>query len=703
MHHLLRSIALCILVVFPAAAFDLVVDHDIRAEIDPAAGRLSIVDRLRLPDAGEWLFYLHRDLDLRAEGEDVTLERVADQGHLSAYRLVTGASTVAMRYAGTIRHALVDLREGMGRERQFSRGTITPEGVVLDGYSGWYPRVPESGQRFEMTVALPAGWQLISQGVGGAPVAEGEGVRVNYSEQHPQDDIHLVAAPFVRYARETPWADALVYLRQPDDALAGRYLDATGEYLGFYSDLIGAYPYSRFALVENFWETGYGMPSFTLLGSRVIRLPFILHTSYPHEILHNWWGNGVFVDYSNGNWSEGLTAYLADHLLAERAGRGAAYRRDRLQEYADYVRDAEDIPISAFRARHGAASQAIGYGKTLMVFHMLRRALGDDVFVAALRGFYRGNRFELAGFDELRAAFEQASGRSLERYFEQWTTRSGAPRLALESVGVEPAADGYRLRGVIAQVQDAPPYPLVSTIVVHLADGTPVERTIVFEGRRKSFDIPLDVAPVRISLDPLHDTFRRLEPGERPVTLSALFGAERGLIVLPTDSSAELRDAYASLAASWTAGDAGWEVRDDDVLDELPDDRAVWLLGWDNRFIDRLTGADDLGLDVPARALTLAGQAFAGDRNSLVIVRGRDDAAPIGWLAAQDAAAVAGLARKVPHYGRYSYLVFDGLAPDNRLKGQWPTGDSSLSRWLDDAPPALLTWPERVALGARGD
>ena len=35
-----------------------------------------------------------------------------------------------------------------------------------------------------------------------------------------------------------------------------------------YRGLIGPYPYQKFALVENFWETGYGMPSFTLLGRR---------------------------------------------------------------------------------------------------------------------------------------------------------------------------------------------------------------------------------------------------------------------------------------------------------------------------------------------------------------------------------------------------------------------------------------------------
>ena len=140
-----------------------------------------------------------------------------------------------------------------------------------------------------------------------------------------------------------------------------------------YRGLIGPYPYGKFALVENFWETGYGMPSFTLLGPQIIRFPFILTSSYPHEILHNWWGNSVFVDYETGNWCEGLTAYLADHLIQEQRGKGADYRRDTLQKYRDYVRDGRDFPLTEFRSRHSAATEAVGYGKTLMVFHMLRR------------------------------------------------------------------------------------------------------------------------------------------------------------------------------------------------------------------------------------------------------------------------------------------------------------------------------------------
>ncbi|MEZ5450560.1 MAG: M1 family aminopeptidase [Thiolinea sp.] len=191
---------------------------------------------------------------------------------------------------------------------------------------------------------------------------------------------------------------ALVYLQQPDPELAERYLKATQRYIKEYSELLGAYPYDKFVTVESFWETGWGMPSFTLLGSRVMRLPFILHSSFPHEILHNWWGNGVYVDAAQGNWSEGLTAYLADHRNKETAGEAMNYRRDALQKYAAFAAAGGDFPLREFRSRHDRTTQAVGYDKSLMLFHMLRKRLGDEAFFAGLRQFYQSYRFRFADF-----------------------------------------------------------------------------------------------------------------------------------------------------------------------------------------------------------------------------------------------------------------------------------------------------------------
>src|SRR5690625_7493030 len=101
------------------------------------------------------------------------------------------------------------------------------------------------------------------------------------------------------------------------------------------------------------------MPSFTLLGPQIIRFPFILHSSYPHELLHNWWGNGVCVDFDTGNWCEGLTAYMADHLIAEQRGEGADYRRDILQDYSDYVTPENEFPLSDFQIGRASCRERV--------------------------------------------------------------------------------------------------------------------------------------------------------------------------------------------------------------------------------------------------------------------------------------------------------------------------------------------------------
>lgn len=677
------------------------VEHAIEARIDPAAGILHVRDTLTFPDnRPDWMLLLHSGMAPEVTSGNARIDAAERLEHLTGYRLrITGPGPVSLAYGGSIRHEREEIAEGMGRAREWSRGTIAPEGVFLDGNSGWYPRIPDSLQTFSLAVELPQGWTAVSQGDGPGDPARG---RSTWRETHPQDDIYLIAAPFERYVDRGQAAgtdfEAQVYLREADAALAQRYLDATESYINLYSELIGDYPFAKFALVENFWETGYGMPSFTLLGSHVIRLPFIIHTSYPHEILHNWWGNGVYIDYATGNWAEGLTTYLADHLLRERTGEGWVYRREMLKGYADYVRDSSDFPLVAFRGRHGAASQAIGYGKSAMLFHMLRRQLGDEAFKAGLARVWSDNRFRVAGFDDLRRSFEAASGRDLAAFFATWTTRTGAPRLRLADVAPAPDGEGFVLTGRIEQTQGGEPFPLRVPLLVHQETGDPVSLVVDLTEPSADFKVALASEPVRVAVDPWLDVFRELLPGETPVALSNLFGSERGLMILPAAAPEAFKDGYRRLAEAWKTGHPGWEIQWDDTLTVLPEDRAVWLMGWENRWSDRVAQlVQGVVLEPAQRRLRLGGEDTLDGTQVSPVLSAWQDRQPLGWLAASDPAALPGLARKLPHYGKYSYLIFTGSAPENQAKGQWPSGDSELVAWLGPKralkpvaePPAL--------------
>lgn len=650
-----------------ASRADALLYHDLRVELAPQHHAFTAEDRLTWPQPppAPLEFILHAGLSPRTTGAAQLshLGRVEGAVPLERWRLhlPAGARSVTLHYGGIIHHPLTAAGQGPGHAGEATPGIIAADGTVLSAASGWYPRFsayPRHG--FTLDVALPPHWEAVSQGAR-EPVPG----RVRWRETTPQEEIYLMAGPFTLYQRgEAP--TAMVYLRTPDPALAERYLAATARYLKLYAGLLGDYPYAKFALVENFWETGYGMPSFTLLGPRVIRLPFIIDSAYPHEVLHNWWGNGVYVDAAQGNWSEGLTAYLADHLFKEQAGAGAEYRRDQLQAYAAYVSEARDFPLARFLGRHSGASQAVGYGKGLMFFHMLRLELGDEAFLAGLRRFYREQRFRFAGFEDLRAAFEAASGRSLVSFFAQWTQRIGAPTLAIAQAHFSP----NRMALTLEQTQSEAPFPLSVPVAIGLDDGRTVTRVLAMDGRRTTVEVALPSTPVCVAVDPHFDLFRRLLPGELPASLSTVLGGERLLIVLPSVDGAGQRAAYESLARAWADGQPGIEIREDSTLGSLPTDRPVLLLGWNNRYRRVLPQLDDAGVVLEQRRWPRARHGFM-----LTARQGT-----VAWLAADDPVAITALARKVPHYGKYSYLVFAGPAAENRLKGQWEAAASPLVR-----------------------
>ena len=684
------------------ATGDVTPHHRLEVRLDPAAHRLVVQDEIVLPPGATLELVLSSALEIRDSSVPLEPAPSTESGRafsggqdtdatVRRYRLarVPPDSTLKLTYEGRFDFGLADEAEEYARGFRDTVGIVSEQGVYLAGPSFWVPVLAgqETRLTYDLQVESPAGWHVTSAGQGTSRDEQG---RARWSSAVPLEEIHLVGGPLVRYADRAGSVETLVYLHEPDEALAAKYLAATARYLEMYRGLLGEYPYGKFALVENFWETGYGMPSFTLLGPRVIRLPFILTSSYPHEILHNWWGNGVFVDLETGNWCEGLTAYLADHLMQEQQGRGDAYRRDTLQKYRNYVRSGRDFPLVEFRARHSAATEAVGYGKSLMLFHMLRRKAGDDAFRSALRAFFDEHRFHRASFRDLEAAFETATKLELARFFDAWLERAGAPQLAVDSIEVV-AGGRPVVRGVLRQVQREPPFPVDVPIVLDGTEGAET-RVVSLTAREARFEIPVRGEPLLLRVDPQFDVFRLLDPRETPPSIGQLFGAPRVLAVLPAAEGDEALARYRELVSSWVSNSHSIDVETDRDVERLPDDRSVWIVGRQNRF------AAQLFSDAAVPGLEAAG-------HSLVVVRRHPASAEqaVGWLVADPLAAAPGLARKLPHYGKYSYLGFEGEAAENVAKGQWPTTDSPLtvvpgSGAVRKDAPAPAPLPPRPAL-----
>jgi aminopeptidase N len=561
-------------------------------------------------------------------------------------------------------------------------GTIQPEGILLLGGSGWYPHVAAATTSMTLTVAAPAGVFAVTAGKPlGTRTENGRSVSV-WEVQRPTEPLPLAASRYRIGVRNHGDITVATYFKPDTADLSTAYLDASTRYLDMYEALFGPYGFDQFAVVENFFPTGYGFPSFTLIGGQVLRLPFIIGTSLGHEIAHCWWGNGVLVDYGSGNWSEGLTTYVAEHLYKEKQSREAAidHRMNTLRNYAALVTEDTDFPLSRFLSRTDAASRTIGYDKGAMVFHMIRKRIGETAFWGGLKDLYLSHRFKPASWGAFQRVFEQRSGEDLNRFFDNWVHRKGAVDIALS----EPKrvwSDGrWRVSGAVRQTP--PLYSPTVTFRIETAAGA-THRQLSLDGEQTPFEFEVTGQPTAILADPDVDLFRKLHPSEIPPSVNRLKGVEGVAIVLA--SGAEALTPSAEMLIRAMPLKRARIVKEADVDADFLQNHTLILVGQPQT--RPLTSISRRLIDSASGSPALAGMPSVDDANAVFGVF--DHPYSPGRFAAvflsTDPANSVTVARKIPHYGRYGYLAFSETS--NRAKGVWPvTASPLIARWASDPP-----------------
>ncbi len=725
-----RVTALVILVV--ASAFvslaGTTIHHSLYVVVDPANHTLSAVDTVTIPAAQvkekvTFLLNDHLKVTSLTPGVKVSIEKKkvhgADVGmdreeydssailsqNLYAVKFSTKASgdiTFAVSYKGVINFEVK--QQGAEYARGFGEtpGIIAEKGVYLAGSTYWVPRFNNEWISFDLTSSIAQPWSVVSQGKRTLNTVSKGMQTSRWSSPEPMEEVFLIGAKFTEYHVAAGAVDVMAFLRTPDEALANKYLEATSQYLEMYRKLVGPYPFTKFALVENFWETGYGMPSFTLLGEQVIRFPFILNSSYPHELLHNYWGNSAYVDFKTGNWCEGLTAYMADHLVAEQRGQADEYRRTTLQKFTDYVTPSNDFPLKKFLSRTSPSTEAIGYGKNMMLWNMLREQVGDDLFVRSFQKFYRDNKYKAASYADIRAAFESVTGKDFKHFFDQWVERKGAPELRIDHVSAVNDSVNHVVTFTLTQLQADDAFVLDVPIAVSYAKSVDMKKVTMTQ-KKQTYEVACSEAPLLVQVDPQFQLFRTLHFNEIPPSFSKILGAAELLIVLPSKAAPERLASYKELAAIW-AGDSSKKMTTvlDSVITGLPSDKSVWVLGSENSFASVVQqGVKIYDAELTHESARFGKSVFALTNSSVVVAvrHPANPAAAVVYVSVDKKEAIAGLARKLPHYGKYSYLVFEGNEPTNTGKGEWTAANSPLTAAIVASPAQVATTlPRRKAL-----
>jgi hypothetical protein len=318
----------------------------------------------------------------------------------------------------------------------------------------------------------------------------------------------------------------------------------------YYADRFGPFPYGHLALTQMPGGESQGWPGLVFLSSyaflddeerkdlRFSPLRTLMeHQITAHETAHQWWGDLVSWTTYRDQWlSEGLANYSALMMLQEKNPEGfhqimEKYRRDLVEKdkTGSVPMDAGPVTLGGRleSSRSPGGYDAISYGRSTWLFHMLRTMMQDgatlrsggtarvsgkdEPFMRALRKVrerYQGksiNSRELLDVfaEELPPAVRFEGKASLGWFLDSWVNGASVPKLELRAAKFSPKTGGTWVSGTI--LQKGAPDNLVTSVPIYGSGGG--KRLLLLgrvfaDGQESSFRLSAPPGINKIVLDP---------------------------------------------------------------------------------------------------------------------------------------------------------------------------------------------------------
>jgi aminopeptidase N len=312
-------------------------------------------------------------------------------------------------------------------------------------------------------------------------------------------------------------------------AEARRSLGRTAEMVACFGERFGvAYPYEKYAqvVVHDFVFGGMENTSATTLTEYALyderaALDYEVDDLVAHELGHQWFGDLLTCrDWSHAWLNEGFATYCEAVFREHHFGRDEFLHHQWVDAKDYFAEDLGDYRRPVVSRLYEAPIDVFDrhlYQKGGWVLHMLRAELGEEGFWKSIRGYVRENAGKHVVTDDLRRAVEDATGRNLEWFFDQWIHAGGYPELRASWAW----DDRTRVATVsVRQTQgkdDDTPEAFRATLSVAVRTGkdVAVHRLAVSE-REHAFHLPLPEKPDAVWFDPEGDLLAGWSVDEPP-------------------------------------------------------------------------------------------------------------------------------------------------------------------------------------------
>jgi aminopeptidase N len=307
----------------------------------------------------------------------------------------------------------------------------------------WLPTVdhPYDKATSEFLVTAPVKYQVVSNGLKVEESNVGNGMRMTHWKQSVPIACWLfdlgVSEFAVQYVDTFEGKSIQTWVfKQQRDAGFYDFATPTKQVLGFFSDYVGPYAYEKLANIQSH-SSGGGMEAASaimynensVVGDRNERWRNVVI----HELAHQWFGNAVTeADWDDVWLSEGFATYFTMRFIKHQYGEDAFIKelissRKNVLKMSDADEDYHIVHDNL--SDMSKVTNGLTYQKGAWFLNMLCNYIGEEAFQKGIRDYYKRFFNSNAVTADLRMAFERASGKDLNQFFNQWLYQGGIIKL----------------------------------------------------------------------------------------------------------------------------------------------------------------------------------------------------------------------------------------------------------------------------------
>jgi aminopeptidase N len=604
-----------------------IISHEIEIELDPVSHNIKGMDKFKFlaPVIKTASVQLLPDLKIESvKSEDAEIEWIVKEqdgmNEITIKPVKDEVNSIIINYSGNVYHQAGETT--IKQRHAYSKGMISSaegEGIYLPAGS-FYPYTDDDMADFSLKVTYPEGIDVLTSGVVKNIQNNSGLITKHYETELPADNLTLVGGKYISVDSVYDGKNFSV-LTFHENRYAGTFLNSMIEYYKDYTKLFGAYPYSNFSLVENFFATGFGMPGYTLISGKLLQMPWVLLSpgSLAHEFVHNWWGNSVYIKQKSGNWCEALTTFSANYyynVITKQEDKALDWRKKALTAIEDLPEES-NYPLEDFEYQKNSDDAVIGYSKGAFLFYEIYKLFGDEHFFNAMKEFaekYKGKR--ASWFSIIYTMNGYAKKNNLDipvmQVFNQWLKKKEVPSIYIDNASFEDDSLRFKIN------QDGQFYTVVPVMIT--TENDIIWNNCTLTGGSTEFSVAVNNDVKKVEVDPEYQVLRRLNKWEIPYTFNNSLN-DNPLIILPSGKSDQLTVAKEFINYLTEAGYKADAKSFDDVTLNDWENRSIIVLGdgTSNPFMSEFNGKYPGGVNFTREKIVVDNSDYPLEGNILLM------------------------------------------------------------------------------------